>query len=117
MSETQDTIFWYRHAYLTSFIVSDDPNKVPGRYRYPNRPKSESFAAFDPLEGRRTMVFGAGNDERAGGHSRGVVAQFIRDDFAAAECKFWWKQSSSFEDRGSGSENTDLDLQSVLRSE
>lgn len=95
ISETQDAIAGYLHAYMTSFIVSGDPNKVPGRY--PERPRWESFSAFD-AEKQRTMIFGMGNDERAGGDSKGFVAQFVKEDWAEAECNFWWKQSSNFED-------------------
>jgi acetylcholinesterase len=92
ISPTQEQIAGYFHAYLTSFIVSGNPNKIPGRFS--DRPKWEVFNAWN----RNTMLFGKGNDERAGGGNTGVVAQLVGDDWAKEECEFWWDQSSNFED-------------------
>ena len=91
-SAAQEEIAGYFHAYLTSFIVSGDPNKVQGRF--PERPQ---WAAFDGGN-EKTMLFGMGNDERAGGKDSGVSAQLIDDDWGKEECDFWWDQSSNFED-------------------
>ena len=44
------------------------------------------------------MVFGVGNDERAGGNNPRVSAQLIEDDWAKEECDFWWDQSSNVEE-------------------
>ena len=59
-SDAQEEIAGYFHAYITSFIVTGDPNKVRGRF--PERPLWNAFVVGD----EKTMVFGMGNDERAG---------------------------------------------------
>ncbi|KAL1301422.1 hypothetical protein AAFC00_005678 [Neodothiora populina] len=90
-SPTQEEIAGYFHGYISSFIISGDPNAVKGRYG--DRPEWKSYA-----DGGKTMQFGMGNDEPAGGSSIGVKAQLVKDDWAAEECKFWWEQSFSPED-------------------
>jgi triacylglycerol lipase len=92
ISPTQEQIAGYFHAYLTSFIVSGDPNKIAGRFA--DRPRWDNFHASN----QKTMLFGKGNDERAGGGNVGVVAQLVKDDWANEECEFWWDQSTNFED-------------------
>lgn len=93
VSPMQDEIAGFFHGYITSFIVSGDPNKVKGRYG--NRPEWTSWGGS---EGGKTMLFGMGNDERAGGDSKGVSAQLVEDTWAKEECEFWWEQSSHPED-------------------
>lgn len=39
------------------------------------------------------MVFGEGNDERAGGSGVGIAAQVVDDDWSRKECNFWWTKS------------------------
>jgi hypothetical protein len=43
------------------------------------------------------MLFGMGNDEPAGGRSKGVKAQFVKDTWAQKEREFWWEQSANHE--------------------
>ena len=94
ISSTQEEIAGLFHAYLTSFIVTGDPNSIKGRFAH--RP---SWHRFDETEKRgKTMVFGLGNDERASGGNLGVPAWFVKDDWAKRECEFWWEQSWNFED-------------------
>ncbi|KAE9978931.1 hypothetical protein EG327_007192 [Venturia inaequalis] len=91
VSPTQADLAGWFHGYVTSFIISGDPNAVKGRY--PERPVWKPFA-----DGGKTMVFGLGNDEPAGGKSVGVKAQFVNDTWAEKECEFWWEQSANPED-------------------
>lgn len=91
VSPTQDELAGWFHGYITSFIISGDPNKIAGRYG--KRPEWKPYA-----DGGKTMVFGKGNDEPAGGTSTGVKAQLIVDTWAKKECEFWWEQSAHPED-------------------
>ncbi|TID25847.1 putative carboxylesterase family protein [Venturia nashicola] len=91
VSPTQADLAGWFHGYVTSFIITGDPNAVKGRY--PDRPEWKAFA-----DGGKTMVFGLGNDEPAGGNSVGTKAQFTKDTWAEKECKFWWEQSANPED-------------------
>ena len=98
ISEAQDKIAGYRHAYLTSFITTGDPNAVGGKYA--DRP---FWKPFEPAnsDGKRSseniMVFGKGNDERAGGNNVGVPAQVVDDVWSAEECKFWSERTILWE--------------------
>lgn len=69
------------HDYVVSFVLAGDPNAVQGRWQ---RPRWEEWK-----EGKKTMVFGRGNDERAGGQGEGVVAELVEDKWAEKECEFW----------------------------
>lgn len=94
VSPTNDEIARYFNSYITSFIVTEeaDPNKLSGR-------KAIERPAWKPYQdGVGTMVFGAGNDEPAGGSSAGVAAQFADDKWAEKETAFWWKVSEVTED-------------------
>lgn len=93
ISPTQDEIAGFFHGYITSFIVSGDPNVVRGRYD-----KRPDWPSWGDGDGRKTMLFGMGNDERAGGDSKGISAQLVDDTWAKQECEFWWKQSANYED-------------------
>jgi triacylglycerol lipase len=78
------------HAYITSFIVTGDPNAVGGQY--------ENRTAWKPYDGslasgRKIMVFGEGNNERAGGSGTGVAAQLMEDEWSRRECDFWWTKA------------------------
>ncbi|TKA26487.1 hypothetical protein B0A50_05324 [Salinomyces thailandicus] len=95
-SPTQDEIARAFHGYVCSFAVSGDPNKIPAA----SEKKREEWKAFDDQDGNggKTMVFGEGNDERAGGQSAGIATQCVLDTWAQEETKFWWEQSERFED-------------------
>ena len=75
----------------TSFIATGEPNKIPGRF--PNRP-------FWPLyvkDKGQLIVFGEGNDERAGGGHTGQVATVEDDTWMEKECEYWWARTEKFE--------------------
>ncbi|KAF2162600.1 hypothetical protein M409DRAFT_26842 [Zasmidium cellare ATCC 36951] len=94
VSPTHDEIARYFNSYVTSFVVTGDPNGLKGRTRKAvTRPTWSKFGAE-----RKTMVFGLGNDEAAGGSNKGVAAQFVDDEWAKAECNFWWEKSETSED-------------------
>ncbi|KAI5236711.1 alpha/beta-hydrolase [Aureobasidium subglaciale] len=90
VSPTHKQIAGTFHDYIVSFVLSGDPNKVKGRWE---RPEWKAWS-----EGEGTMIFGKGNDERAGGEDKGVVAQLVEDKWAGKECEFWWSQTSNVED-------------------
>lgn len=84
-SSTHEEIAGFVHAYWTSFITQKgDPNKLKGKYA--NRPVWEQYKAGEKEE---AMLFGMGNDERAGGSEKGVVAEMVSDEWAKEECEFW----------------------------
>lgn len=86
ISRTQEEIAKLFNGYITDFVIRGDPN---GK----GRPVWTNFR-----DGGKTMVFGEGNDERAGGSNVGVPAKFVEDDWAKAQCEFWWGQSRKYED-------------------
>ncbi|EFR04845.1 acetylcholinesterase [Nannizzia gypsea CBS 118893] len=88
VSQTQDLLAGYLHAYFTSFVTTGDPNGIKGRYA--DRPK---WAPFTPTAKSSTMVMGEGNDERAGGDSIGIVARMGNISYTKEECDFWWKRT------------------------
>ncbi|KAA8645395.1 putative extracellular lipase [Aspergillus tanneri] len=88
ISPSQEEVSGMLHAYFTSFIIRGDPNAVSGAY--PDRPLWESYTPDG-----RIMIFGDGNDERAGGAGTGVPAQLARDEWSRRECNFWWKKTES----------------------
>ncbi|KAI8238719.1 Lipase 2 [Colletotrichum sp. SAR 10_99] len=96
ISPKQDEIAGLMHAYATSFIVHGDPNKIKGKFE--ERPEWLPFAGNKGKEAGKTMIFGEGNDERAGGSSLGTSAYFVDYKWAEKECNFWWKQTENFED-------------------
>ncbi|TDZ24618.1 Lipase 1 [Colletotrichum orbiculare MAFF 240422] len=96
ISPKQEEIAGLMHAYATSFIVHGDPNKIKGKFE--KRPQWLAFAGEKGKEAGKTMIFGEGNDERAGGSSLGTAAQFVDYKWAEKECDFWWKQTENFED-------------------
>ncbi|GKZ67907.1 hypothetical protein AnigIFM50267_002462 [Aspergillus niger] len=83
ISEAQREVAGLFHAYVTSFVVHGDPNVLGGRYEA--REVWKSFSG----EGGEVMVFGEGNDERAGGDGVGVAARLKRDEWGVRECGFW----------------------------
>ncbi|KAM0814125.1 putative Extracellular lipase [Seiridium cardinale] len=98
ISPAQDEVAGLMHAYVTSFITGGNPNKASSM-RFPKRlewlPWSGDQGSADK---GKTMVFGKGNDEKAGGTSGGVSVQFIDDDWRKKECEFWWRLTERFED-------------------
>ncbi|KAI5363055.1 Putative carboxylesterase, type B, carboxylesterase type B, active, alpha/Beta hydrolase [Septoria linicola] len=95
ISPTQDEIAKYFNSYVTSFIVTGDPMKLQGR-KAVERPEWKPYSKHD--NSGRTMIFGKGNDEAAGGSNVGVAAQFVHDEWAKDECEFWWQKSEVPED-------------------
>lgn len=92
ISTTHDEISRWFNSYLTSFIVTGDPNKLRGRAGL-DRPGWAPYAVD-----KQTMIFGAGNDEAAGGSSVRRSAQYGIDEWAQEECDFWWQKSEVPED-------------------
>ncbi|EEH19525.2 hypothetical protein PABG_01844 [Paracoccidioides brasiliensis Pb03] len=91
ISDAQDEMAGTLHAYFTSFITTGDPNAVPGRF--PNRPVWKAFGGGWWKKNRTLMLFGDGNDERAGGNGVGIMAQVVDDDWSQEECEFWSERS------------------------
>ncbi|KMP01349.1 acetylcholinesterase [Coccidioides immitis H538.4] len=87
-SKTQETIAGFIHAYITSFITKGDPNHIKGEYA--DRPRWDRFRM---KSARSVMVFGDGNDERAGGGHVGVAAQMGDIKWCEEECNFWSDRS------------------------
>ncbi|KAJ6513308.1 carboxylesterase family protein [Mycena sanguinolenta] len=86
-SEAQSEVAWALHAYWTSFITTGDPNSIRGRAA--GRAEWTRYDTEDP----RVMVFGKGNDERAGGEELGVTAEMEEDEWSKTECSFWWNKT------------------------
>ncbi|KAI0011627.1 putative extracellular lipase [Xylariaceae sp. FL0662B] len=82
-SRAQDELAGVLHAYITSFICTGDPNKIPGNYG--------SRAEWTPHRGAepKKMVFGLGNEELIGG-GVGVPATLEDDVWTQQESEFWW---------------------------
>lgn len=89
VSATQKELVGITHAYWTSFIVSGDPNE--GAARWGERPQWTPYREDKPAK----MLFGEGNDERAGGKGVGVVAQMVDDSWMEKEKEFWWSRTPS----------------------
>ncbi|TVY82248.1 Carboxylesterase 4A [Lachnellula suecica] len=79
------------HAYWTSFITTGDPNKLGGRFE--DRPVWPKYV----LGKAKKMLFGEGNDERAGQKHKGKAVQVVDDSWAKEECDFWWERTEKFE--------------------
>lgn len=92
ISPAQDETAGDLHAYCTSFITRGDPNAIKGKFS--KRPEWKAWKEGKGL----TMLFGEGNDERAGGSSVGVPAQLVDYKWGEEQCEFWWKVSSKWED-------------------
>jgi acetylcholinesterase len=61
--------------------------------RYPNRPEWPVYKAAEP----KMVVFGEGNDERAGGGNKGSAVSIADNSWALKECQYWWKRTKLFE--------------------
>ncbi|PYI00379.1 extracellular lipase [Aspergillus sclerotiicarbonarius CBS 121057] len=90
ISDAQEEIAGVFHAYITSFVVFGDPNALGGRWE--GRPTWEKYQAGKE-DREKVMVFGEGNDERAGGEGKGIAAQLVGDEWGRRECDFWWGKS------------------------
>ncbi|KAJ7475779.1 Alpha/Beta hydrolase protein [Mycena latifolia] len=86
-SEAQKEVAWTLHAYWTSFITTGNPNSIAGRAA--GRAKWVRYDNKDP----QVLVFGEGNDERAGGDGVGVAATMKKDEWSRKECEFWWSKT------------------------
>ncbi|CZR53044.1 related to cholinesterase [Phialocephala subalpina] len=89
--ETVDEISGSMYAYWSSFVLTGDPNVVPGRWR--DRMRWPEYK----VEEARVLTFGEGNDEVAGGGNKGVALQVKDDGFANEESEYWWKRTELFE--------------------
>lgn len=85
ISDTQKELAADVAGYMTSFITSGDPNAVRSSLGK-NRPEWKKYNTAD--EGA-LMVLGDGNDERAGGTNKGVVAAMGVNNRFTDECQFW----------------------------
>ncbi|EEP76474.1 conserved hypothetical protein [Uncinocarpus reesii 1704] len=88
LSDAQEKIAGYIHAYFTSFITNGDPNKIQGKYA--DRPR---WTPFKAKASKSVMVLGEGNDERAGGGHVGIAAQMADNKWSEKECEFWSDRS------------------------
>ncbi|EEB93936.1 hypothetical protein MPER_07342, partial [Moniliophthora perniciosa FA553] len=80
-SDAQRDVAETMHAYWTSFITTGNPNTLKGRAS--DRPVWLEYRKAN------VMVFGRGNDERAGGGGVGVTAKMEPDEWSSEECPFW----------------------------
>ncbi|KIW46590.1 uncharacterized protein PV06_02255 [Exophiala oligosperma] len=88
LSESQNEISGFLHAYVTSFVCNKgDPNALRGRFA--RRPKWEPYQS-GKQDLPKTMVFGRNIKELVGGANDGQVAEFLYDDWALEQCRFWW---------------------------
>lgn len=94
VSSTHKELAGVFHDYIVSFVLTGDPNAVKGRWK---RPVWEAWGKQGEQE-HKTMVFGAGNDERAGGKGKGVIAELLNDTWGSQQCEFWWSQTPNVED-------------------
>ncbi|KAF6833689.1 extracellular lipase [Colletotrichum plurivorum] len=85
ISETQKELCLTYNAYITSFIMTGDPDAVRGAA--PGRPAWERYRPEAP----KAMVFGEENKELIGGEA-GVPARLHDDTWARRESEFWWSK-------------------------
>ncbi|CAH0040375.1 unnamed protein product [Clonostachys solani] len=71
--------------YISSFIITGDPNAIKGGN--PNRPVWEKYRPDAP----KAIAFGAGNKELVGGAS-GPPAALLDDTWMKEESVFWWSK-------------------------
>ncbi|KAK7052848.1 hypothetical protein VNI00_004167 [Paramarasmius palmivorus] len=85
-SDAQKEVALTMHAYWTSFIATGSPNALRER---------TSYIPFwsEYKTSQEVMVFGRGNDERAGGSGVGVSAKMEPDEWSSVECNFWWNKT------------------------
>ncbi|KAI7484608.1 alpha/beta-hydrolase [Hortaea werneckii] len=95
VSPSHDALATVFHGYICNFITSGFPNGLDDGTGK-DLPAWKAFNEKD--EAGRTMVFGDGNNERAGGKDAGIVAQLIEDPWAVQETDFWWQRGERFED-------------------
>ncbi|EGP84702.1 uncharacterized protein MYCGRDRAFT_75537 [Zymoseptoria tritici IPO323] len=92
VSPAHDSLARAFNAYLTSFIVTGDPNALSGKKAI-ERPTW-------PIVGKQeeSLVFGRGNDEAAGGVEKGHGIESGVDAWGAEQRKFWEGVSERWED-------------------
>ncbi|KAF2194347.1 alpha/beta-hydrolase [Zopfia rhizophila CBS 207.26] len=86
-SPMQEKIAREVHAYWTSFITKGNPNALGGRGA--GRPE---WVVFKRGKDEAKMIFGEGNDEKAGGSGVGTSAKMVDDSFPREECEWWWSK-------------------------
>jgi len=91
-SKTIEQIAGSMHAYWTSFIVAGNPNTVRGS-SFKDRPV---WPVYEKGAGK-LVVFGEGNDERAGGKNKGTAVKVEADTWMEDECAYWWARTEKFE--------------------
>lgn len=91
ISPTLNEVSGTMHAYWTSFVTTGNPNKMEGRWK--DRPVWPKYVSGTG----KTVLFGEGNDERAGLKNEGKAVQVIDDSWAREECEYWWKRTEKFE--------------------
>ncbi|GAB1743290.1 hypothetical protein NU219Hw_g9134t1 [Hortaea werneckii] len=95
VSPSHDALARVFHDYVCNFITTGNPNRLVD-CTGEDLPAWKAFNEKD--EGGKTMIFGDGNNERAGGKGAGIVAQLIKDPWAVQETDFWWQMGERFED-------------------
>jgi acetylcholinesterase len=96
ISESQKEVSGVYHAFITSFIVTGDPNMIRGTWS--ERVRWEEYMSGKIGGGEVVMTFGMGNDERAGGTGKGIAAQMRNSEWVTKECDFWWEKSHDTEE-------------------
>ena len=91
-SKTIAEIAGSMHAYWTSFIVTGDPNAVKGS-KFKDRPEWPVYER----QAAKMVIFGNGNDERAGGKNKGTAVKVVDDTWMEEECAYWWARTEKFE--------------------
>lgn len=86
-SKAQDELAGVLHAYVTSFLCTGDPNKIPGSYG--GRPEWAAHHQGGAEEQPKKLIFGKGNEELIGG-AIGTPAALVDDAWARKENDFWW---------------------------
>jgi len=85
ISDTQQQLAADVTGYLTSFITTGDPNTVRTNVGK-DRPE---WKKYNSAKEGAVLVLGDGNDERAGGSNKGVVAAMGVNNRFTKECQFW----------------------------
>ncbi|PYH87871.1 extracellular lipase [Aspergillus ellipticus CBS 707.79] len=104
LGQSQEDLAATFHDFVVNFVVSGDPNG-PRRESHQDLKRDghgdtgkKERVRWEPFGGKpgdksagqkQIMVFGEGNDERAGGGHAGVVARMSEDSWAREECGFW----------------------------
>lgn len=87
------------HAYWTSFIVTGTEKPSPDKLKdgTDHWTDRRSWGEYGYKGSSAKMIFGSGNDLRAGGHESGFPAMQTADKWALKECTFWWNRIDLFQ--------------------